>query len=319
MNNNFDYSQFTNAGDAVLEYFTMTTYDMLFSKMGMLSTALHGTISVCLILVVMFQGALIMTGRGDSTYRDFLKMLLIASIVVSLTPSNYNYFVIGTAIDISRGLTVYISDIDSGTPFEAVHDVFFTVIGLSFDMISSGGITDLMPVVAGIMVLITFGAAYSLFAIALIFANFMLAINFLFGFILIKLSMFQVWRPVLKTWVQSLLKFALVPVVATLIATFGAVLVGDVMQNITAARLEDAVELKDDYQFWVIILTGIVTAYAMSKVIEITAELTGSVANDLGGATRGAAGASRAAVASTVSAGSGAFKLGKKVYGKGAW
>lgn len=295
----FNLSDFTNAGDAVLAFFTKQSYQMLFDKMGLLSDALHGTIAVFLSIVVVIYGTLFILNKVDSTKDDLLKMALITMVVAGLSPGNYFSFIVLPVSQVSNGLTIFLSDSGAATPFAAVHDVFFEVFAFGTDLMDEGGMTDFAPIFIGGLVCLLFGAVYALFAIALVFSSFMLAINFMFGFILIKLCIFKTWRPVFKTWFQSVLKFAMVPVVATVITVFGAELVNEAMMTMIEVRRmtadSDIQDISTGFEFWVTMITGGVTLYALTKVLEVTAELTGSVATDMSGSTRAAAGASVAA------------------------
>jgi hypothetical protein len=324
MNQDFSLDSFSNAGDAVLGFFIFETRNLLLNNMADLGAGLHGTISVFLILVVMFHGVMVMLNRGDTSYRDLGVMLFWAMIVVAITPSIYFNFLVKEVLFVSNRLTAFMSQSDYDTPFAAITASFGTVMELGWRLVESGGIRDPAPVFTGLVTCIIFGAAYVLFALVTIFAAFMLAINFLFGFLLLKLSIFKTWRPVLKTWAQSVLKFALVPVVATLVTSFASSLVNTAMARIINNRIGQNVDnvtqtAIQGYEFYVVLIVGCLVCYVLSKTIEVTAELTGAVANDLGGATRAAAGASRTAAAGSVAAGKGAYKLGKKIYGKGAW
>lgn len=318
----YDYTEYKNAGDAVLQFFSKELSLGVFEKMGVLSGALHGTIAAFLSVVVVGYGTLLILNKVDGTKDDLFKMAVIAMLAVSLTPDIYMSMIVFPILEISQGLTIFMSGSEGGTIFEAINSTFFGVIDYGFKMISEGGVTDLMPVIAGIITIGSFLAAYSLFAISVIFANFMLSIIFMFGFILIKLCVFKVWRPVFKTWVQSVVKFSFVPILSTTIVAFSASLVQNVMNGLIEKKLDPDVtseSLMASNEYWIIILTGVVCAYAMSKVIETAAELTGGVANDLGGATRGAASSAMATArgAGIASKASGKFgvQYAKKKFG----
>lgn len=318
----YDYSKYKNAGDAVLEYFSKELSVGVFEKMGLLSDALHGAVVVFFTVALIGYGTLFVLNKVDGTKDDLIKAFIIAAVVSSLSPDVYMEMIVFPVLNISEGLTLFITNTDSPSIFESIDAILFSVIEYGFTMVGEGGVSDFIPIVAGSITIVTFGYAYALFAIAVIFANFMISIVFMFGFILIKLCVFKAWRPVFKTWVQSVLKFSFVPVLASTIIVFSANLVKNVMDGLIEKNLDPDVYVEDlmnSNEYWIIILTGIVCAYAMSKVIETAAELTGGVANDLGGATRGAASSAMATArgAGIASKASGKFgvQYAKKKFG----
>lgn len=290
----FDLTKYSNAGDAVLAYFEQQAYTMMFDKMGVLSNSIHGLIVVCMVIAILIMGAFLIANKSTMTWEDFFKMLLIASVVSAITPHIYLSFIVKTVMEVSFNLVAFFNDSpNTNSVFASVNDSFSNVLSLGFGLIKSGGVTDLAPVLTGIIVCGIFLLAYAFFAVAMVFSSFMLSIVFLFGFMLIKLIIFKTWRPVFKTWVKSVLKFALVPVVASIMISMGSGLVSSAMRVIIKSRTLDlenpnVTDITSGYEFYIILISGAVMIYSLMKVIEITAELTGSVANDLGGATRGA-------------------------------
>lgn len=295
MNQDYSLDAFTNAGDAILAFFLVQTKRLLFDKMFLLDGAMHGLIVVAMVITILFFGALLIMGKYG-TYEDLWKMFLTASIVSSVTPSIYFNYITLPVVNISNGLTIFLSDANYETPFAAVTSSFGTVIYMGWQLIQNGGVTDLAPVLTGLCVLTIFGAAYILFVIVCVFAAFMLSICMMFGFILLKLMIFKTWRPVIKTWIQSVLKFAMVPVFSTLVVAFSSELVNACMRRIVASRtMNSSLEVSDitGIEFYIVLITGALTVYVLLKSIEMTAEITGGVANDLGGAARAATSASK--------------------------
>lgn len=299
----FKLEQFTTAGDAVLEYFRFSAENLLFEKTAPLADAIYLTLIAFSTLVWIMFGVMWMFGKVHETKDEMMKSAFLIMITSSITVGVYQEWVIIPVLDLSNNLAVFFTDSNQGTVFESIDKTFGNILGLGWDLIKSGGMMNLSPVFSGLAIVVMYGVCYAVYALVVIFSHFVLSIFFILGILLIKLSIFKCWRPVLKSWGQAVLKFSLVPVFATIIVIFSSSLAEmSILSIIDKTTIDwanykefiDKTDVATTYEYFVLILTAFVTIYLLMKTIETVSELTGGVANDMSGSIRGAVGGAKA-------------------------
>jgi len=290
-------------GDVLIRFFDYVVFGLIHEKFESLNSALHKLLTAALLFVVFFQAIMSMLGKWSSAYKEVAITAVWLIVASGLTkPDVYNYYIVDSVSQFIVGLGQFFvgGTIKSGTTFMAVDNLFvrmFSLIDQMFELLDSWDILEmLLLVILGAV----FAILYAMFTIVIVFSKFSLAILFMFGGLVIQFSAFKSMRGTLKTWVQSIAKYALCVVLATIVIVITAqlcIVVFDVFISSVSGQ-EDCLNdincrMSDDgwkdidpsdmfgSAYWLLALAGLVAVILMMKILELTSEITGGVATDM--------------------------------------
>ncbi|MBV7300738.1 type IV secretion system protein [Enterovibrio paralichthyis] len=290
-------------GDALIYYFNEVIGLAIEGKVASLNDALFYLMATLLVVSMIVYGILFMFGKIQGNLEQLIITVVWILIAIPLTyPENYYHFIAEPVLTVPDRLAAFFTqgEYTNQTTFQAVNHTFVLIFDLCWALIAAADWTDIMSIACAGLLMLVFGLQYCMFLIIVMYSKFALTVLFMLGTVIIQLSAFKVMRGSLKQWVQALAKYGLVVVVATLIIYISSVLSEIALRALIeknalgggADAMEQAMESTDLFGFYyaLLLLCGVIGTYLLMKSIELTYEITGGVASDMGGAMTASAG-----------------------------
>nr|AKN38161.1 hypothetical protein [Vibrio crassostreae] len=299
-------------GDIVINYFDYVLMSLIAEKYKGLNEAMHTLLFSVLLMVILIKAILGMTGRINVIWREIITTTVLLLLAMEITePETYRFYIMDTASSLSGGLGSYFVGNGNGTTFESINGLFtnlFSLISRVTDAISWQDFASLILIygLGGV-----FAVLYFMFVIVLIYAKFAMTILLLLGGVILQISAFKSMRGVAKSWIQSLCKYGVSIIIATVIIVVTSQLcIVCFNKLVDVITLDNSIEPDDLFGvwFWLLALVGAVAVFLMMKVMELTSEMTGGVATDMSQSFNAAANTANAALAPIRMIGSGVKK-----------
>lgn len=291
-------------GDALLYYFNEVIVIAIDGKVQALNDAIHTLLGTLIVISLIIYGVLFMFGKIQGNIEQMLITCAWVVIAIPLTyPENYYYFIADPVLNTPDKLAAFFTqgEYADQTTFQSINHTFTLIFDLGWALIAAADWTDFMSLICSALMMGVFALQYCMFVIIVVYSKFALTVLFMLGTLIIQLSAFKVMRGCLKQWIQALAKYGFVVVVATLVIYISSVLSEIALRALIenhalgggAGAVENAMESSGVFGFYyaLLMLCGVIGTYLLMKSIELTYEITGGVASDMGGAMTASAGA----------------------------
>lgn len=273
--------EFKNVGDLILNSL-IEGQGNISDGMQDLYIAFLDLFAALLGLSIVLYGVVIMF-RNIHMISDALKTFALVMIAASFVNTGFFEDFYGLLMDTRTKVSIYLMPGRGDSIFSATQDSFETLYGLGSAIFDSGSVmTDPMPLVIGLVVMGVCAIYYISVVANLLLCEFFLMILYFLGSFIILISCFKSARPLFKSWVISVAKYSLVFIVSGLIVS--------IIDNAMRPILYEVIMISNepdgtDGNGYSILLCGVLVlacfgSYLMSRAMELSAELTGSVMSD---------------------------------------
>lgn len=273
-------------GDYLLTLIRFGGLGLLSEKGGDLSKQIHYLMSSFLILSVLIYGIRIMAGDLIGSGKELILTGVMTVLAIGITsPEQYYNLIISPILNTRDNLSVFFVSDESGKMFfEGIGSGFYRMIAHGYALIDSGSVMsgNIAPILAGIVVMLSYGIYYMLIVANLLFCELIITVLFIVGLISIPIGVFRTTRNIFKGWVNSLVKYNLVFVMTAIVAS----VVNSINEPIISELLIETYqygEVKEGIlnpKFGMVLIMACFGSYLMLKVMELTAEITGGIASD---------------------------------------
>lgn len=315
-------------GDFLLSSIRSSGFSLIGLKGEGLASAVHTFMSIGLVAAIVIKGVLIMYGDLVGTGKSLLKMCLWAVIGIAITePSLYSRLVITPSIEIRDNLSIFMVSSDdyissNGGIFEAISGSFNYMFNYAFSLFKEGGMTNITPIIAGLVVSLVYGLYYFSIVVNMVLCEIILNFLYLFGLLIIPLSAFETLRGTLKSWATLIAQYSLVVICSSMFIS--------ILNNINKQAIENLSQIKGvdgilSPWMGLVLLVAAFGVLIMKVAFDVAAHLSGgmlgagkdggasvssglkSVGSAIGGVGKGAKGISSLAKAAKAKASGGAL------------
>ena len=315
-------------GDFLLNSVRESGFSLIGAKGVDLAEAVHTFISIGLVVAIIIKGLMIMHGDLVGTSKSLLKMCLWAVIGIAITePSLYTSLLIMPSIDIRDNLSIFMISNDDYEAsnigiFGAISDSFNYMFNYAFALFNEGGMTNITPIIAGLVVSLVYGLYYLSIVVNMVLCEIILNFLYLFGLLVIPLSAFETLRGTLKSWATLIAQYSLVVICSSMFIS--------ILNNINRQAIENLSQIKGvdgilSPWMGLVLLVAAFGVLIMKVAFDVAAHLSGgmlgagkdggasvssglkSVGSAIGGIGKGAKGVNSLAKAAKAKASGGAL------------
>lgn len=292
-----DIADYPTIGDFFDAQVSSVVFNILYDLGAPLANSMHGLLTAAMLFSITIYGIRITLNDTQASSREFVVTLIWGMLSLGVVaPSFYFTYVISLFYDLREFFITILLDqeFSSGQSiFQAVSNSFskvFLFVGRMFELWSVSMIT---PLLFGLLIGAFYGIFYAYLVITLMFINVVMGILFVLGVLVIPLGAFQMWRAVVKSWIQALLKYTSVSIFVSVV-----VLLTSRLMTISLWQLsQDTMSVNGTYSnvsffssgMAALLLTACLGIALLKKSMELTSEITGGVMTDTGGVVKGAA------------------------------
>lgn len=314
-NNIKDYP---TVGDFFIAQIQDGVFGIIGSTFSPLAESMHSLLVASMVCAIVIFGIRITLNDSKASLREFVVTLIWGMTSLGVVePEFYQTWIVETVWSLADGFATLILSGEFGemSIFGAISKSFSRVFFFVGELFKVWSVSNVLPLIVGLVTGAFYGAFYAYMLVLVLFVNVILGILFILGVIIIPLGAFEMWRSVVKSWVQALLKYSAVSLFVATIA-----LITNKLVIIAIGTLSTEAINADSYyehisvlssSLAVLLLTACFGIALLKKTMELTGEITGGVMSDTKGAVSGAVGDTASAIKGIGAAGRGISAIAK--------
>ncbi|MUK91896.1 hypothetical protein GNP80_05530 [Aliivibrio fischeri] len=292
----------SSVGDFLLDGIRTGAFNLIADKGADLFNMTHTLISSLLTCSIVIYGVRYMLGDMESTNKNLFTTCVWVILAIGITePSSYFNMIVLPILQTKDNLAIFFisNRWDGGSLFSNISDSFSRMFGHALALIDSGSfVSNFTPILAGLLIGAVYGVYYFLAVSNMLLCELILMLLMFFGLLILPLSGFQLARGLAKSWIVSIIKYALISIITTIIISLLDAINKPIIQKLLVDSYQNG-EIEDGilspYMGLVLVIGGF-GVLLMRLTMEIAAEISGGVMSDGMAASKMAGSAAGAAI-----------------------